>query len=65
MEIKPIKTELDYYNALARLEMVFEAKTGTLESDEADLLGLLIDESEKKHFIYGPHLKSSRKSSSP
>lgn len=50
MEIKPIKTELDYYNALARLEMVFEAKTGTLESDEADILGLLIDEYEKKHF---------------
>lgn len=50
MEIKPIKTELDYYNALARLEMVFEAKIGTLESDEADILGLLIDEYEKKHF---------------
>lgn len=43
MEIKPIKSELDYYNALARLEMVFDAKIGTLESDEADILGLLID----------------------
>lgn len=50
MEIKPIKSELDYYNALARLEMVFDAKIGTLESDEADILGLLIDEYEKKHF---------------
>lgn len=50
MEIKPIKSESDYYNALARLEMVFDAKIGTLESDEADILGLLIDEYEKKHF---------------
>lgn len=50
MEIKPIKTESDYYNALERLELIFDAKIGTSESDEADILGLLIDEYEKKHF---------------
>ena len=50
MNIKPIKTETDYEDALKRLEIVFDAPIDTLESDEADILGLLIDEYEKKHY---------------
>ncbi len=50
MKIKPIRTETDYQQALERLEVLFDAKIGTLESDEADVLGLLIDEYEKKHY---------------
>lgn len=50
MNIKPIKTETDYQNALLRLEVIFDAKSGTPESDEADILGLLIDEYEKKNY---------------
>jgi HTH-type transcriptional regulator / antitoxin HigA len=50
MNIKLIKTEADYQTALKRLELVFDAKTGTLESDEADILGLIIDDYEKKHY---------------
>jgi len=50
MEIKPIKTEKDYTQALKRLEVIFSADTGTAESDEADVLGLLVDEYEKKHY---------------
>lgn len=50
MEIKPIKTETDYTQALKRLETIFNAETGTTESDEADVLGLLIDDYEKKHY---------------
>jgi len=50
MDIKPIKSETDYNLALKRLETIFSAETGTTESDEADVLGLLIDEYEKKHF---------------
>ncbi len=50
MNIKPIKTEADYQEALFRLEMIFDAKIGTPESDEADILGLMIDEFEKKHY---------------
>ena len=50
MNIKLIKTEADYQTALKRLELVFDAKTGTIESDEADILGLMIDEYEKKHY---------------
>jgi HTH-type transcriptional regulator/antitoxin HigA len=50
MDIKPIKTEQDYKISLKRLEEIFDAKIGTVESDEADVLGLLIDEYEKKHY---------------
>jgi HTH-type transcriptional regulator/antitoxin HigA len=50
MNIKLIKTEADYQKALKRLEEIFDAKIGTLESDEADILGLMIDEYEKKHY---------------
>ena len=50
MNIKLIKSETDYKNALIRLEEIFDAKIGTPESDEADILGLLIDEYEKKYY---------------
>jgi HTH-type transcriptional regulator/antitoxin HigA len=50
MNIKPIKSKTDYRNALKRLEDIFDAPIGTTESDEADILGLLVDEYEKKHY---------------
>jgi len=50
MTLKPIKTDADYKQALNRLEIIFDAPIGTSESDEADILGLMIDEYEKKHF---------------
>lgn len=50
MDIKLIKTESDYRNALNRLEQVFDAKLGSAESDEADMLALIVDEYEKKHY---------------
>ncbi len=50
MNIKLIKTEADYRLALKRLEVIFDASIGTVESDEADILGLMIDEYEKKHY---------------
>jgi HTH-type transcriptional regulator/antitoxin HigA len=50
MNIKPIKSESDYKLALKRLEEVFDAPIGTSEGDEADILGLLVDEYEKKHY---------------
>lgn len=50
MNIKPIKTEADYREALKRLEVIFDASIGTIESDEADILGLLVDDYEKKHY---------------
>jgi len=50
MNISPIKNEADYRNALKRLEVIFDAPIGTPEGDEADLLGLMIDDYEKKHY---------------
>jgi HTH-type transcriptional regulator/antitoxin HigA len=50
MNIKPIKSEADYKLALKRLEEIFDATIGTHDSDEADILGLLVDEYEKKHY---------------
>jgi HTH-type transcriptional regulator/antitoxin HigA len=50
MKITPIKSETDYNNALKRLETIFNAPIGSPESDEADILGLLIDDYEQKHY---------------
>lgn len=50
MNIKPIKTEADYREALKQLEKIFDAPIGTPENDEADILSLMIDEYEKKHY---------------
>ena len=50
MNIKPIKSESDYREALKRLEVIFDSTIGTPESDEADVLGLMVDEYEKKHY---------------
>ena len=50
MNISPIKTEVDYRKALKRLETIFNAPIGSADSDESDLLGLMVDEYEKKHY---------------
>ncbi|AZI33111.1 helix-turn-helix domain-containing protein [Kaistella carnis] len=50
MEIKPIKTEQDYNQALERLEVIFDAKKGTKEGDELEVLGILIEKYEDDHF---------------
>ena len=53
MEIKPIKTEKDYNQALERLETIFDAKLGSAEGDELEVLGILIDQYENEHFPIG------------
>jgi len=50
MNIKLIKTEEGYQQALERLADLFDTKIGTSESDEADVLAMLVDEYEKKHY---------------
>ena len=55
MNIKPIKTKLDYQVALKRFELLFDSPVETPESDEADILALLIEEFENKnHPIEAP-----------
>jgi len=50
MNIKPIKTEQDYQDALIRLEIIFDAVPNTKEGDELEILGVLIDNYEKVYF---------------
>ena len=49
MTLQLIKTKKDYQTALARLEIIFDAKPDTIEGDELEILGMLIDKYEQKH----------------
>ncbi len=50
MNIKPVKTEQDYQFALERLEEIFDAKPNSKEGDELEILSILIEKYESKHF---------------
>jgi HTH-type transcriptional regulator/antitoxin HigA len=50
MTIKLIKTDGDYQEALTRMDEIFDALEGTPESDEADILALLIDDYENQYY---------------
>lgn len=50
IEVKPIKTEQDYELSLARLGEIFNSPIGSKESDEADILALLIEAYEDKNY---------------
>ncbi|MEO6549968.1 MAG: helix-turn-helix domain-containing protein [Ferruginibacter sp.] len=53
MTIKPIKTKKDYQQALARLELIFDARKGTTKGDELEILGMLVDNYEHENFPVG------------
>jgi HTH-type transcriptional regulator / antitoxin HigA len=53
MTIKPIKSAEDYQNALARLELIFDAKKGSKNGDELLILGILIENYENEFFPIG------------
>jgi HTH-type transcriptional regulator/antitoxin HigA len=55
MKFKILKTKKDYLIALERFEEIFQAKPGSPESDEADILSLLIKEYEEKHYVIKAH----------
>jgi len=50
MDIKAIKTERDYNQALKRLEEIFHAPSNTKEGDEAEVLTILIEKYEDEHY---------------
>ena len=52
--IKAIRSEDDYNDALARIEEIFGAEAGTLESDECDVLVGLVELYEQEHYPVGP-----------
>ena len=53
MKITPIRNEKDYQKALDRLEDIFDAKEGTDEGDELEILSILIDRYENENFPIG------------
>lgn len=53
MRLKILRTKKDYLDALESFEEIFQAKTRTRESEEADVLALLIKEYEDKHYVIG------------
>ena len=53
-ELKPIRTEADYDAALAEVEKLWGAKSGTPEGDRLDILATLIDAYEAKHYPMDP-----------
>ncbi len=50
MDWKVVKSEKEYQKALKRLEVIFDAKKGTKDGDELELLSLLIEAYEKNKF---------------
>src|SRR5580698_10447516 len=54
MEIKPIRTELDYERMLREVEGLMDAKPGTAEEDRLDVLATLVEAYEEKHFPIDP-----------
>ncbi len=50
MNIKPVKTKKDYEVALKRIDALMDAKKNTPEADELDVLAMLVEAYEEKHF---------------
>ncbi len=50
MEIKPIRTELDYEASLRQIEQLLDASPGTPDSDRLEVLVTLVAAYEEKHF---------------
>jgi HTH-type transcriptional regulator/antitoxin HigA len=50
MDIKPIKNERDYEQALRRVESLWTSPEGSAESDELDVLATLIEAYEREHY---------------
>jgi HTH-type transcriptional regulator/antitoxin HigA len=50
MNIKPIHSDSDYVESLTRIEALMDARPGTPEGDELDILATLVAAYEEKHF---------------
>ncbi|MFZ5675527.1 MAG: helix-turn-helix domain-containing protein [Pseudomonadota bacterium] len=53
-ELKPIRSDADYEAALAEVERLWGAKSGTPKGDRLDILATLIDVYEERHFPIDP-----------
>jgi HTH-type transcriptional regulator/antitoxin HigA len=53
-DLKPIRSEKDYEEALAEVEDLWGAKTGTPKGDRLDVLATLIEAYEAEHYPMDP-----------
>jgi HTH-type transcriptional regulator/antitoxin HigA len=53
-ELKPIRTPADHEAALAEVERLWGARSGTPDGDRLDVLATLIDAYETEHFPIDP-----------
>ncbi len=54
MNIKPIRNDKDLLEAFRHLEKIFQAKEGTPEADEMEILVTLIEAYENKNYPISP-----------
>src|SRR5262245_59624065 len=54
MDLRPIKTEADYEQALAEINTLFDAQPDTPEGDRLDVLVTLVEAYERKHYPIPP-----------
>jgi HTH-type transcriptional regulator/antitoxin HigA len=52
--IRPIRTKVDYEEALAEVERLWGSKAGTPKGDRLDVLATLIDAYEAEHYPMDP-----------
>jgi HTH-type transcriptional regulator/antitoxin HigA len=53
-DVKPIRSEADHAAALAEIELLWGAPSGTPEGDRLDVLATLIDSYESEHHAIDP-----------
>ncbi len=51
MEIKPIKTDAEYRATLRKIERLFNTPDGTPAADKLEILVLLVQNYEAKHYL--------------
>lgn len=54
MDIRPLKTEADYDQALAEIERLWGAPEGSADGDHLDVLLVLVEAYEVKHHPIDP-----------
>ncbi len=54
MDIKPIRTDADYDEALAEISGLLDAPEGSLDADRLEVLSTLVESYEESHYPIEP-----------
>lgn len=54
MNVKPIRTESDYQEALVQIDAIFDAQPGTPDGDLLEMLTILVEAYEEQHYPIAP-----------